>query len=207
MVDYFQTVAKLWDSNQIRVENAKNTASSIINKIDKKSNLEILDIGCGTGLLSVCFVDIASSILAVDNSQSMLDEFNNKISSSDNLNSIKTQKCDITSYDFKDKKFDLIISNMTFHHIKDIESVIEKLSKNLKSGGYLAIADLESEDGDFHGRGNEGVEHFGFDKIDIFNIFSKYFYDATVESIFTITKDVDGVKKDYPIFLVIGRVR
>jgi hypothetical protein len=52
---------------------------------------------------------------------------------------------------------------MTIHHLEDIIALFEKLYTMVKDGGFIAIADLDSEDGSFHSD-NTGVYHHGFDR-------------------------------------------
>ena len=51
---------------------------------------------------------------------------------------------------------------MTFHHIEDIDKILRDLFSLLVAPGYLCIADLDSEDGSFHGP--EFTGHLGFDR-------------------------------------------
>ncbi len=80
---------------------------------------------------------------------------------------------------------------MTLHHIQDIESLFRKLYQSLNSGGFLAIADLDLEDGSFH-TDNSGVYHYGFE----FNRLLKLaedigFIDLDIKSCGFIKKDRD----------------
>ena len=59
------------------------------------------------------------------------------------------------------RTFDGIISSMTMHHINDVNSMFNRLYSLLPTGGFIAIADLETEDGSFHTE-DTGVFHFGF---------------------------------------------
>ena len=58
---------------------------------------------------------------------------------------------------------DLIVSAMTLHHIAEISTLLCSLSRWLRSGGYLALADLDTEDGSFH-QDLTDVHHFGLDR-------------------------------------------
>ena len=49
------------------------------------------------------------------------------------------------------------------HHVEDIAELFRIFHGLLNEGGFLALADLETEDGSFH-PDNEGVHHFGFDR-------------------------------------------
>jgi len=53
---------------------------------------------------------------------------------------------------------------MTLHHVPDPAALIVQLSGALLPGGTLAVADLDAEDGSFHGD-NTGVLHLGFDRV------------------------------------------
>ncbi len=54
----------------------------------------------------------------------------------------------------------MIVTVLTLHHIADIPSVLRSFAGMLHPGGWLCIADLEAEDGSFHGEGFSG--HHGF---------------------------------------------
>ncbi|BCD60621.1 MULTISPECIES: class I SAM-dependent methyltransferase [unclassified Nitratiruptor] len=150
----FDERAKEWDKNSRRVQTAQKVAKAIKECVRKKS-LDILDFGCGTGLVSYELTDIANSITGVDTAPKMVEMFNAKSPSP----SIKAYCKDI---DAIEPPFDLIVSSMTFHHIEDIHEIIGKLYAKLKSDGIICIADLVTEDGTFHSD-NRGVHHFGFD--------------------------------------------
>ena len=150
----FDEKAKNWDKNSRRVQTAQKVAAAIKECIQDK-NLDILDFGCGTGLVSYELADIAHTITGIDTSVKMVEIYNQKSSS----NHIRAYCKDI---DEIDQKFDLIVSSMTFHHIENIQETIEKLRQKLKDDGKLCIADLAKEDGTFHSD-NTGVHHFGFD--------------------------------------------
>ena len=81
---------------------------------------------------------------------------------------------------------------MTIHHIKDIKKLSNKL---LEITNNVFIADLVKEDGTFHSRGSEDVEHFGFSKDELKNYFNKWNIEYKI--IHTIKK-----YKDFPIFLI-----
>ena len=119
-----------------------------------------MDFGAGTGLLSYFVAPYVEKIVAVDNSPSMLKEFESKC----DLFSCHTEVIEKDlSTDTLERKFDGIISSMTIHHLEDIPALFTKFYDMLDDGGFIAIADLDSEDGTFHSD-NEGVFHYGFDR-------------------------------------------
>jgi cyclopropane fatty-acyl-phospholipid synthase-like methyltransferase len=159
-IDHFVNKSKSWDMSSMRVQNAKEIAELIVSNIKLEKSMEIMDFGAGTGLLSYFVAPYVKKIVAVDNSPSMLREFENKCD--EFVCETEVLEMDL-SYQTLDKKFDGIISSMTLHHIEDTTALFSKLYAMLPEHGFIAIADLDSEDGTFHGD-NTGVFHYGFDR-------------------------------------------
>ncbi|MCF6243740.1 MAG: class I SAM-dependent methyltransferase [Sulfurovum sp.] len=158
--DLFFHKSKSWDMNSKRVKNARSIAELIVKNIKLKSTMEIMDFGAGTGLLSFFVAQKVGKIIAVDNSPSMLEEFKKKSPEFDCKTEIIEKDLSIESLD---SKFDGIISSMTIHHLEDTAALFSKFYTMLNDGGFIAIADLDSEDGSFHSD-NTGVFHYGFDR-------------------------------------------
>jgi len=158
--DLFAHKSKSWDMNSKRVQNAKGIAELIVKNIKLDESMELMDFGAGTGLLSYFVAPYIKKIVAVDNSPSMLLEFEAKCG--EFACATEVMQKDL-SVDTIDRKFDGIISSMTIHHLEDISSLFEKFYTMLNDGGFIAIADLDTEDGSFHSD-NTGVYHHGFDR-------------------------------------------
>jgi len=158
--DHFAHKSKSWDMSSKRVGNAKSIADLIVKNIKLSRSMELMDFGAGTGLLSYFVAPYVAKISAVDNSPSMLLEFKNKCDEFSCETEIIEKDL---STDLLDRKFDGIISSMTIHHREDTKALFSKLYTMLNEGGFIAIADLDSEDGSFHSD-NAGVFHHGFDR-------------------------------------------
>lgn len=158
--DLFANKSKNWDTNSMRVKNAKEIADIILKNIQMNKNMILADFGAGTGLLTYFIAPYVKKIVAIDNSRSMLDEF---IAKQDEF-ACETEVIHGNIMNFNENvKYDGIISSMTMHHIKDIKKLFLKLFNMIDIGGFIAIADLDNEDGTFHSD-NEGVFHFGFER-------------------------------------------
>ena len=158
--DLFAHKSKSWDMNSKRVQNAKGIAELIVKNIKLDKSMELMDFGAGTGLLSYFVAPYVKKIVAVDNSPSMLKEFESKCN--EFVCETEVIEKDL-SVETLDRKFDGIISSMTIHHLEDIIALFSKLYDMLDEGGFIAIADLDNEDGSFHSD-NTGVHHHGFDR-------------------------------------------
>jgi len=199
MTDKFKDKAGGWDKGSTRVNGAKTIADAIRAKLTLTSNMHIMDFGVGTGLLGFEIATSVKKVLGVDTSEAMLDKLKEK--NTPEL-SIEPCKLDIVQNPL-DEKFDGIVSSMTLHHVQDLEKFFKTIYKNLHKDGFIAIADLESEDGTFHSN-NEGVFHFGFDKTKLCEIVTSCgFGDVSFENINTINKP----QRNFGVFLLTARVK
>ena len=181
----FDIEALTWDDLPRRVELAKAVVENIAPYL--KGDERVLDVGCGTGLVGLNIAPFVKEVVGIDTSKKMVEKFNQKAKKL-NLNALALCK-DIFEVN---EKFDVVISSMTIHHIKDIKKLSNKL---LEITNTVFIADLVKEDGTFHSRGNDDVEHFGFSKDELENYFNKWKMEYKI--IHTIKKH-----KNFPVFLI-----
>jgi putative AdoMet-dependent methyltransferase len=195
--DYFQHKSKNYEKDENRVNNVENIANSIKQNIVLDKSMNIMDFGSGTGLLLEKIAPLVGKITAVDISKTMNNELNAK---RENLGcTLEIVEMDLSNSKL-DKKFDGIVSSMTMHHIKDIKSMFKDFFNMLNENGFLAIADLDLEDGSFHTE-DTGVFHFGFDRDKFINSAKEAgFKNLKIISASTAYKPYGK----FPIFLLIG---
>ena len=190
----FDKKAQNWDNGDIRVNGAKKIAEAIEKKVKLTQDMEILDFGVGTGLLGFEIAKKVKQVYGVDTSAGMLEKLKEK--NSDALHIIPIQQ-DIIREPLT-QKFNGLVSSMTLHHVEDLETFFQTIYENIKESGFIAIADLEEEDGTFHSD-NEGVHHFGFDAEKLREIVQRNgFKDIVIENINTINK----THRDFGVFLL-----
>jgi len=197
--DYFAHKADAYEQNAARVNNVHTIADAILEKITyDKTHTHLMDFGSGTGLLTSQVAPYVRKITTVDVSASMNEALKAKCD---------TMPCKIAMLELDlvnteiQEQFDGVISSMTIHHVEDVPALFHKFYHLLKSGGTIALADLDKEDGSFH-KEDTGVFHFGFDQ-ETFASWAKNvgFEDVTIE-IVSVAKKPYG---EYPIFLLTGR--
>ncbi len=171
----FDTEAASWDEHPGRVKLAKDVAYAISKQIVLTPKMDVMDFGCGTGLLTIQLQPLVHSITGVDSSNGMLDIFKTKIASL-KLNNVSAVFIDSGGNDTLAGHYDLVVSNMTLHHIKEIEPLFEQFHGITSPAGHLCIADLDLDDGQFHGD-NTGVFHFGFARTTLRKIFTETGFD------------------------------
>ena len=75
----FDQEAINWDQVPGRIKVAQDIAHSMIRELTLMPDMDVLDFGCGTGLLTFALQPFVHSITGVDSSQGMLDVFKTKI--------------------------------------------------------------------------------------------------------------------------------
>ncbi len=159
--DHFKELAATWDTAE-RIEMIQTLAQAIRPKLPPASKLSLLEVGCGTGLLSNQFADRAESILGVDTSPEMLKVFSERFQGQ---SQVKCLNINLETDALPQTGFDAVLSSMAFHHLKDPGALISKLRPSLNPHGVIAIVDLVEEDGSFHSDPQKmGVHHHGFTK-------------------------------------------
>lgn len=197
--EYFDKQAAEWDNKPLRIERSQAVADFICKKIPLNKKFEVLDYGCGTGLLTFLLADKVASVCCADVSDGMLAEVRKKIAAQ-NVKNVQTINFDITKDKPLDKKFDLIVSAMAMHHIPDVPIALTKLAELLAPAGHLMIIDLCTEDGSFHTGGqtiHNGLEPAELKK----HLESIGICPADYQNIFEIDKN----NRIYPVFCVYGR--
>lgn len=190
--DYFEQRAKDWDERSNT--NTKTIGGAILERFALHGEMELLDFGTGTGILGFEIAGYVKKVYGVDTSPSMLEQL---ISKNTAKLSIEPLNQDIIKTPLQ-RDFDGLISSMTLHHIEDLHQFFSTIYSNIKDDGFIAIADLELEDGSFHSD-NSGVFHFGFDTDKLCHIASRCgFRDVEVSQVNTIKKP----HKEYGVFLL-----
>jgi ubiquinone/menaquinone biosynthesis C-methylase UbiE len=199
----FDIKATGWDKNNVHLERAQVIADRLKEIIPVNPRMKAMEFGAGTGLLSFILKDLFASVTLIDNSAEMIRICNEKIAESKSYH-LHSLKVDLETEDIDDR-FDIIYSQMAFHHIGDINKMVNKFYNLLNNGGLLAVADLFSEDGSFHGGGFKG--HKGFDP----EWLKSKMKDAGFKNV-TYFKpfiqkrtEPDGSVKEYPVFLMIAK--
>ena len=197
MTDKFKDKAKDWDVTDRITQLSAGIGSSILKNVKLNAQMHVMDFGAGTGLITSQVAPFVSKITAVDISQAMLDQLIAKQELKDKVQPL----CQDITHKPTGEKYDLIMSAMAMHHVEDTDNMVKQFAAHLKSGGKIALADLDKEDGSFHPPGIEGVYHSGFERSQFQAKLEKHgFKDVHFETAHT----VQGDTKTYPVFLALA---
>lgn len=200
----FDQQAATWDDNPQRVALMKAVGESLLRQVQVTSTMDVLDYGCGTGLLSLGLAPHVRTVTAADASEGMLQVLRQKLASA-RLSTIRTVRLDLVEDPVPEERYDLISLGMTLHHVADTEALLRRFHQMLRDGGTLAIADLDSEPGVFHDpQAAEGVYHWGFDRAALKTLLGKIgFEKPRDETAYVLRKPIAGGQlRDFPVFLL-----
>jgi SAM-dependent methyltransferase len=179
----FDEKAAEWDENPVHIERSRAIAKAIRDKISLSPKMKAFEYGCGTGLLDV---------------------LKEKIEGSD-ISNLTPVKLDLTEDEIPDERYDLVFTQMTLHHIPDTEVILKSFHSMLSPGGYLCIADLDKEDGSFHGKEVTNV-HRGFDRKKLSKMMTQIgFSDISFATAYHMEKKTKGSVNTFPIFLAVAQ--
>lgn len=225
----FNDEAANWDKNP-SVQEATRLAFDSINPIiqtlaERKQStsgagLDVLEVGCGTGLLTLRVAPLVREIVAIDPAHGMIETLEAKINTSTcqdtaadgprNRSHNILPVCRLLedpedpalpAIDGNDptgrrRKFDLILSHLVMHHVPDLRAFLGTLLGCLVLGGRVALTDFEDfgpEAIKFHPPNKlDGVERHGIPARWMEDLMKEVgFQDVKVSVGWTLAKSVE----------------
>ncbi|HVP89888.1 MAG TPA: class I SAM-dependent methyltransferase, partial [Terriglobales bacterium] len=115
----FDKSAKDWERDAARLKMTGALADAVISRLTWGPDLVAMDYGAGTGLVTLRIQPLVGRVLAVDTSPGMLAVLEEKVAEA-GLANVAVRLWDIEKDPLPEDRFDLIVSTMTFHHLRDI---------------------------------------------------------------------------------------
>ncbi|MCB1901344.1 MAG: class I SAM-dependent methyltransferase [Rhodocyclaceae bacterium] len=200
-MNVFDSKAATWDTDPVKVARAAAVADEIRKNVPLTPAVNAMEFGSGTGLLSFFLQCDLGHVTLVDSSKGMLEVAAQKIAAG-GIENMRTLRLDLDTDPLPTQRFDLIYSLMTVHHVPDTARLLTDLHTLLQPGGHLCVADLDAEDGSFHGDGFSG--HNGFDRQHLGELAEQAGFQAvSFSTVFRMTREKDCHKREYPIFLMV----
>jgi len=155
---FFDLLASEWDL-MFTAEDLERL-EHIVSKIDVQPDTEIIDLGCGTGVLFDMLrrrVGPGGSVTGVDFSLSMALKAHRNFP----FSNVNVVDADVALLPFKESSFDLGVAFGAFAHFSQKESAIAEIHRVLKPGSKLYIIHLCSskELAEMHHRLGGVLEH------------------------------------------------
>ena len=206
-VSYFDQSAAQWDREPRRIALMKAIGEAILREVGPASGMDVLDYGCGTGLVGLYLLPHVRSVTGADSSQGMLEVLRGKIREG-GVDGMAVMELDLEKQPAPAIRFQMIVSSMVMHHVACVDRVLAAFYEMLVPDGLICIADLDTEPGLFHpDNAAAGVHHHGFDRSEMQQrLEAAGFSGIKVTTAHVVQRPVaDGKLRDFPIFLMTGR--
>lgn len=194
----FDDAADTWDDDEGHEERQRAVAEAIAASVELTETTRALDIGGGTGRLSILLADRVGQVTVTDPSAGMVRVARERIEAAGLADRLRAEQADLTS-DRVDGDYDVVWSSLAFHHVRDLDALLAAVAGLLTDGGHLAIADLERDpDGAFHADKVDFAGHDGFDRDELTGRLERAgFTDIAFRDATSITKE----GRDFGVFL------
>jgi ubiquinone/menaquinone biosynthesis C-methylase UbiE len=135
-----QQAYNAWSETYDTVENkTRDLEARALRASVSPENLEILEIGCGTGKNTEFLQAGARHLTAVDFSAEMLERARQKITNGN----VEFRRLDLReNWDFADNSFDLVTCSLALEHIENIDFVFAEAGRVLRAAGRFYFGEL-----------------------------------------------------------------
>ena len=201
--EYFDMKSAGWDDEK-KGERAKIVYTRMADFIKPEPAKKILDFGSGTGLLGFNFIEDFGEVHFADTSTGMLRKAAAKAQALqvENYKTILLPEEGLCSAPLA--MYKAVVTLLAFHHVENIRTTLNLLAAHTEVGGCLAVSDLDTEDGSFHAPMH--VPHNGIERSEILSFMAEARFTVLCnETVYIDERIIDGVKKEYPIFLIAGQ--
>jgi ubiquinone/menaquinone biosynthesis C-methylase UbiE len=142
---YFNQVAPKWDTMRQdyygeEVIDKALVAAKITGKVPT-----LVDVGCGTGFLSAGIAPFAEKVIAIDDSEGML-EVARENTAKLGLDNVVTRQGSVSNLPVEGDTAEAAFANMVLHHAPNPQVMINEMARIVKPGGKVVITDIDKHD-------------------------------------------------------------
>ncbi len=135
---YFDELAGRFGRNYLPGRSWRGMSEMLLRLMPK---LVVADLGAGEGTLSLLLAQRAERVIAVDNSEKMV-EYGTAVASRNAVKNIEYRLGDLEEMPVESSAVDLALFHQSLHHALHPKKAIEEAWRILKPGGRIAILDL-----------------------------------------------------------------
>ena len=199
---HFDEHAATWDDDADKVRRSQEIARLVAAAVPLSPGTRLLEYGAGTALVTQSLLGHVGPVTLADSSAGMRAVLQRKVADGRLPGSTRVWELDLEQHDAPEERFDLVVSSMVLHHVRDLAPVLRGFAALLVDGGHLCVADLDLEDGSFHAHTHDFDGHDGFDRAELARAVEAAGF--AVEG-FAEATPVEKAGTAYPVFLLTAR--
>jgi ubiquinone/menaquinone biosynthesis C-methylase UbiE len=130
---------------QTQAEEFSSSTEESLVKLGIKSDMKVVDVGCGTGSVSFMISPMVGElgrVVGVDSNQFAIN-YCNEIARRQSILNAKFIIADATSLDFESHTFDVAYSRFLFQHLKEASQALREMVRITKPGGVVMVEDCD----------------------------------------------------------------
>jgi len=138
--NHFGVVQAMFRKQAPKLEASKfNTNQQIrwfLDRLPLKADSVVLDMNCGTGIVSRHLAPHVKSVHGTDISRHLVEYAKTRP-----IDNVEITRAESSELPFEDSTFDIVFSRLSFNHISHRLDVINEMRRVCKPGGYIALLD------------------------------------------------------------------
>lgn len=121
--------------------NDEDTLKGIIEAVGATYQDTVLDVACGTGVVTFCLAKTAKEVIGLDITGEMLQRARKKRHAK-GITNVHFELGDVEKLPFENEKFDITVCRMSIHHFSDPQNAVYEMARVTRPGGKVVFADI-----------------------------------------------------------------
>jgi len=113
--------------------------------ITPATKMNLLDLGCGPGIVTTALAPDVREVVAYDLTPEMLDQARKRCHEA-GLENVRFELGSAEHLPFEEGTFDCVVTRLTIHHFVDPRRVMDEVVRVTRQGGKVAVADVVSSE-------------------------------------------------------------
>lgn len=135
--------AQSWNDGAAANPGLASAVDAVVEACRAAPGERVLDLGCGSGQVSIPLARLGAEIVAVDISSAMIGFLSDNVAR-EGLRTVAGRVAALEHLELEPESFDLVVSNYALHHLADEDKrrLVAAVAVWLRPGGRLVIGDL-----------------------------------------------------------------
>jgi ubiquinone/menaquinone biosynthesis C-methylase UbiE len=132
-----------WDHHVTTAPGFAKVREALMRVAEPKAGDVAIDLGAGTGFVTLALAPLVAEVTAVDFARPMLEALEDQARAS-GVGNVSTLQADLALLDRPEASVDLVVSSYALHHLQDSDKrlLVERSYRWLRPGGRIVIADM-----------------------------------------------------------------